>query len=138
MIQVSRSIIRQFRTVFKKSVGLHCLKGCHPPVVLKTDTNGLTIHSQHDGIAVAFHVDGLLPVEQIVVPARALEDFEGREQSNVELQYTTSSKVLARWSDRDVPCAVEYELTNTDTASNLPELADNFSTERGQSAQGSR
>ena len=25
-----------------------------------------------------------------------------------------------------MPCAVEYELTNTDTASNLPELADNF------------
>ena len=128
MIQVSRSIIRQFRTIFKKSVGLHCLKGCHPPVVLKTDTNGLTIYSQHDGIAVAFHVDGLLSAEQIVVPARALEDFEGREQTNVELQHTSSSKVLARWSDKSVPCAVEYELTNTDTASNLPELADNFST----------
>ena len=31
----------------------------------------------------------------IVVPARALEEFEGREQSIVELQYTSSSKVLA-------------------------------------------
>ena len=36
--------------------------------------------------------------ERIVVPARALEEFEGREQSNVELAYTTSSKVLARWA----------------------------------------
>ena len=52
--------------------------------------------------------------------------FEGREQSNVELQYTTSSKVLARWSDRGVPCAVEYELANTDTAADLPELPGNF------------
>ncbi len=126
MIQVSRSIIRQFRTAMKKSVALHCPKGSNPPVVMRTDANGLTIHAQHNNVALAVHTDGLFTAERIVVPARALEEFEGREQSNVELAYTTSSKVLARWTDRGVPCAVEYELATTDTATELPELPGNF------------
>jgi hypothetical protein len=88
---------------------------------MKTDGNGLTIHAQHGGIAIAVHTDNPSPAERIVVPARALEEFEGREQTNVDLQYTTSSKVLARWSDHGVPCVVEYELTNSDTATDLPE-----------------
>ena len=126
MIQVSRSIIRQFRAVFKKSVSLHCQKSSHPPIVMKADAHGLTIHAQHDGLALSVHVDGLLSAEQIIVPARALEDFEGRDQTNVELQYTTSTKILARWTDRGVPREAEYELSNADKPSNLPTLADAF------------
>ena len=75
MIQVSRSIIRQFRTAMKKSVSLHCPKGSNPPVTLRTDANGLTIYAQHSGHAIAVHVEGLFPAERIVVPARALEEI---------------------------------------------------------------
>jgi hypothetical protein len=125
LIQVSRSIIRQFRTVMKKSIGLHCVRGAHPPVVLRTDSNGLTINSGHGGIVLCFQTDGPLSADEIVISARALDEFEGRDQSTVELEKTSPSMVLARWTDHAVPKLAEFDMPAIEPAA-VPEMPAKF------------
>jgi hypothetical protein len=113
LIQIFRSIIRHFRTAMKKSVGTHCLRGSHPPVVFRSDRSGITIHAQHGGIAISLQVDARSAGQeddQIIVPAKAIDDFEGREFTPVELQSTQSQRVTARWVDHCVPRVAEYEV----------------------------
>jgi len=125
LIQVSRSIIRQFRTAMKKSVGLHCLRGAPPPVVMQASGSGFTIQTQHGGIALSYHTEGPLPECQIVLPAKALDEMEGRDQGHVEFECTRPSIVLARWTDHGVPRIVEYEAPGGDTHV-LPALPSQF------------
>jgi hypothetical protein len=115
----------------KRSVGLHCARGCQPPVVLCADAGGLTIRSGHNGIVLCLHADEPVGAEEIVVPARALDELEGRDQSTIELEKTGSSIVLARWTDHGVTRVTEFEVPEIESAG-IPELpARSASNDRG-------
>jgi hypothetical protein len=122
LIQVSRSIIRQFRTAMKKSMCLHCVRGVHPPVVMQAGSNGFTIHTQHNGLALSYHMEGSLPEGHVMLPAKALDEIEGRDQGYAELECIRPSTVLARWTDHDVPRVVEYEVPGNGDVQDLPAL----------------
>jgi len=132
LIQVSRSIIRQFRTAMKKSVGLHCARGSHPPVVMQAGGSGFTIHTQHGGITLSYHMEGSLPEGQVVLPAKALDEMEGRGDGHVELECTRPSIVLARWTDHAVPRIVEYEVPGNGEVQALPALPGQLTSTDGE------
>jgi hypothetical protein len=84
MIQVSRSSIRQFRAVLRRSVLQNWRKSAFQPAVeFDAGPGGLTIRSQLDGIAVAYQTSEPQERELLRLPASALEDFEGRGSAQV-------------------------------------------------------
>src|SRR5690606_29914999 len=85
MIQITRSLARQLRAVFRKAVPPGSGRGPRPPLMFHADREGLRVRSHHPEVAVEFHLPGTYPVDRIALPPEALDDFEGRKDDAVVL-----------------------------------------------------
>ncbi len=113
MIQFPRSSFRQLRTVQRR-----CFSRPLPHIQFLAGPDGLVVRSQQEGIAVAYQTNPTQGNSQLLLPAQALEDLEGRGQELVALEPGRNGKVTARWTDAGVPRVVEYE----SAADALPEF----------------
>lgn len=114
---------RQLRTVFR---------GCGPlgaaGVVLHAGPDGLRARAQYfGGVALEYHLPVTLPTDSIRLPAAALDDFRGGDESVVVLQWGGPDTVEARWEGEDGPHVACYTVAHPDvprTDAPLPPLAD--------------
>jgi hypothetical protein len=127
VIEISRSFIKQFRTVLRRSVWQHARRGgLQPAVEFNAGPDGVTIRCQHDGIAVSYQSPEPQHRESLRVPANALEDFEGRGQARVSLEAIDSNHLLARWDDAGVPHEKSYDVAEVAKPPVFPKLSARF------------
>lgn len=127
MIEISRSLIKQFRAVLRKSAWQHVRRGGLCPVVeFIARPNELTIRSQLNNVAIACCIADAYESEALSVPANALEDFEGRGQARVSLEAINSDRVLARWDEAGVPHEKTYDLAEAVNPVEFPTLPTRF------------
>src|SRR6267142_6724640 len=127
LIEISRSFIKQFRAVLRRSAWQHARRGgLQPAVEFNAGSDGVTIRCQHDGIAVSYQSPEPQHRESLRVPANALEDFEGRGQARMSVESAGKDTVLARWEDDGVPHEKTYDASAVAKTPDFPTLPARF------------
>lgn len=121
MIEITRSLARQLRAVFRKALPLGWGRGPRPSLVFHAGKDGLRVQSHHPEVAVELHQPGARPVEVIALPSDALDDFEGRRDEVVTLENVEQGSVQARWDDGGLPQVRDYHAPEMEKLSAFPE-----------------
>jgi hypothetical protein len=119
MLVIPAALVRQFRTVCRQGLwGRASAAGSRALVVFQGGPDGLLVHCQQQGSAVAFRQPGSFPAEVLTLTANVLQEVEG-STTPVELEGVAGGQVLVRWQDGQVPRV--QQCPDLDPAS-LPEL----------------
>jgi hypothetical protein len=120
LISIARSLVRQIRTVFRRTAG-RTPAPYQPTVCFQGGTEGLRIRLHTLELFAGFRQDGSFPAGNLIVPLAALADFEGRDSTILELESSTSGNVTARWSDSGVPKVKEYDAQKLEDLRKFPD-----------------
>jgi hypothetical protein len=123
LIELTRRLARRLRTVFRGCGSLGAAG-----LLLYAGPDGLCVRAQfYGGVAVEYHLPVPLPVESLLLPATALDDFAGGEDSIVEVRWVGPDSVEAVWEDEDGRREARYIVAGPEvlrTESRLPPLTD--------------
>jgi hypothetical protein len=128
VITLTRREARTLRATFRRaSLGIPH-RGAISPLVLLTDGFKLRARHRYAGLAVEHARDahGLEP-GAVALRLDALADFEGRDDTPVELEAVALDRTVARWHDRGIPQSREYEVVPVDRLAPFPELPTEWS-----------
>jgi hypothetical protein len=114
VIEFPRSLARALRAVFRRSAWADAARGLPPPVVFRAGDGGLLVHTQANGLAVAYRRPGPERPGLLALKDDALRDWEGRTGAPIRLEATGPGQASARWDDAGVPRAAEYDLAEPD------------------------
>jgi hypothetical protein len=107
MIEIPRPLLRAFRTALRRSLPHRTARSSLPPIILDAQRDYLTVRAQHADAAIAFCLPGPFNPQRLVLPAEALEDFEGRS-GKVSLDAGEGNQIIAHWDDGSVPRVKTY------------------------------
>jgi hypothetical protein len=121
MITISRSLMRELKTVFSRGLGIITSRQTGPPVEFLVDQHGLQIRTRNQQVALEYRlpVEGL-ESQHIVTPFGLLRCCHGTKSDPVHLQ-VEHEKILAEWQDAGIPQSIEYPLVECE---GFPELPD--------------
>src|ERR1700722_17254893 len=102
MIAISRRLAKQLRAVVRRAI-VNRANQALPVIVLQTGQAGLRIQVSDPELSFEYREAGSLADERILLPANALDDFQGANDSLVDLQMTPARGSIARWDDAGVP-----------------------------------
>jgi hypothetical protein len=92
-----------------------------------TGADGLTIRCQNHRAAIQYYDPGSLPDARIVLPAKALEDFAGQDDTPVSLEAVADKKIVVRWSANGIPQRRLYDEATIKPSVVFPALPQPFS-----------
>jgi hypothetical protein len=121
LIEISRSLVRTFRTVLKKLVTVGGTREPATPVVFRAGRTGLHIQARKNPIALEYCQAGTYAAEEIAVPAEALAELEARKDTPLRLENNPSG-VVATWMENNVPQIRHCGAVEPDRIPQLPEL----------------
>ncbi len=127
MITISRSLMRELKTVFSRGLGITS-RQTGPPVEFVVDQHGLRIRTRNQQIALEYR----LPLEGLesqhtITPFGLLRCCHGLKSDPVQLQ-VENEKILAEWQDAGIPQSIEYPVVECEEFPELPDqLAGNAS-----------
>jgi hypothetical protein len=109
LIELTRALARQFRTVLRRSLLEQEPRPSCPLVQCRAGDDGLTLQARCIDMALRYHQSGKRPADAIAFPATVLAEFEGRAESPVVLEQVAAGKGRARWDDGGVPRSLDFE-----------------------------
>ena len=120
MIQITRALARQLRTVLRKAAPLGSGRSYRPSLSLHAGPDGIQIRCHHEEVAVELHLPGPCPSATIVLSHVALEDIQSRQDSLVTLAAKNADRVQARWEWSGVPQCRDYDTVAIDKLPPFP------------------
>lgn len=118
MIETTRAVVRQFRTVLRKAGAGNNQR----PTVEVTATHGETrMCAQLPDVVITFKQPGSVTDESIAVPIEALADWEAKSNGTVRLAQT-SEGIEARWEDGKIPKCKTYGIDKSATRPTIPNV----------------
>ena len=121
MIELTRGLVRSFRTVLRRSLMEQEPRRPWPLVLCKAGDGGLTLQAVQMEMALRYHQHGPRPTDVIAFQAGVLAKFEGRTDAPVALENVAEGKGRARWDDGGVPCHLDFDTVKPDSAPPLPD-----------------
>ncbi|WP_417385380.1 hypothetical protein [Gimesia sp.] len=120
MITISRSLIRELKTVFSRGLGITS-RQTGPPVEFVVDQHGLRMRTRNKQIALEYRLplEGL-ESQQLVSPFGLLGCCHGVKSDPVHLQ-VENDKIRAEWQEAGIPQSIEYPV---EECKEFPELPD--------------
>lgn len=120
MITISRSLIRELKTVFSRGLGITS-RQTGPPVEFLVDQHGLQIRTRNQQIALEYRLplEGL-ESQHVVSPFGLLRCCHGVKSDSVQLQ-VEHDKIRAEWQDAGIPQSIEYPVVECEEFPELPE-----------------
>jgi hypothetical protein len=97
-----------------------------PAVEFLAGADGLRVWVAHHEVVAEYRQPEPRPADTLRLPMDALSAFAGRGDEVVTLEDAGPDKTLARWSDRGVPQAVEYEPPDPASQPTFPPLPESF------------
>ena len=127
MITLTRRTARCLRGVLRRSALGLARTGPIAPLVLEADGRRLCARYRHGGLA----VEHAAPCPRgdsgsVAIPLEALADFEGRDETPVAIEAIGPRAVRARWADRGVPVARDYDVPETCATADFPAPPDTW------------
>ena len=120
MITISRSLIRELKTVFSRGLGVTS-RQTGPPVEFLVDQQGLRIRTRNQQIALEYRLPLKgLESQQLVTPFGLLRCCHDVKSDPVQLQFE-NEKIRAEWQEAGIPQSIEYPVVE---CKEFPELPD--------------
>lgn len=104
MIQITRLIARQLRSIVKRAFNRHL-----PVLTFRSGDEGLFIEVQGVNFALQYHDPRPQDREHLLLPLNVLEDVQGSKAEPVYLNTRRPGVLGASWQDRDVVRDLEYD-----------------------------
>jgi hypothetical protein len=127
MIQITRNLARQIRSVFRRALNV-TPRGPSYPIILQAGPGGLCIRAQSPVAAVEYHGTGSFSAEQITLPFEFLADCEGKKDEPVQLEAGGDGRIAVQWRDGDVPQIVQYGTPEAVDFTEFPRMPENPAT----------
>jgi hypothetical protein len=125
MIQISRLLAHQLRSVFRKLASRST--SSIAKVSVTTGPSGLQVRLHRTDILAEYHMPGELPKAEVFLPLQALADFESRSDESVTFDTVDAGIVQARWNDSGVPQMIGYEAEDKAKLPAFPALPETMS-----------
>jgi hypothetical protein len=120
MLQISRSLAHQLRTVFRKLVSRSTANLAK--VSFTAGPKGLQIRLHRAEILGEYHQEGDYSPAEFAISLQALADFEGRNGDQVTFETADAGIIQAGWQDDGVPQVKSYEAEETAKLPAYPSL----------------
>lgn len=124
MIQISRSLARQLRAVFRKLASRSTASIAK--VSIATSSHWLRIRLYGTDILSEYQQPGEFGSSEFVIPLQALADFEGKSNAVVTLESGEAGSVQVRWDDGGVPQVVSYQTEDLAKLPDFPQTPSNM------------
>ncbi|QDT30020.1 hypothetical protein [Gimesia panareensis] len=123
MIQVSRSLIRELKTVFSRGLGITS-RQTGPPVEFLVDQRQLRIRTRNQQVALEYRtpVEGL-EIQQISAPFGLLRCCHGPKADPVQIQRQEKA-IQVEWQEAGIPQSMEYPTAECREFPALPDELD--------------
>ena len=92
MIEIPRSLARQFRAVLRRAHAAQESRGSWPLVLCQADGLGLTLQARQGDVAARYHLPGERAAEALAFRASAFAEFEGGTPDPVSLEGVASGR----------------------------------------------
>src|SRR5262249_50233776 len=126
MLEIPRSLARQFRAVLRRALAAQESRGSWPLVLCQADGHGLTLQARQGDVAVRYHLPGERAAEALAFRASAFAEFEGSTPDPVSLESVASDRRHARWEKGGESRELELETVTPDSVPPFPELPERF------------
>jgi hypothetical protein len=127
MIEVTRSLVRQLRAVFRRAGVAKTHGSVNQPVIFRAGSDGLRIQTCSGQVALEYHQLGKLNTQELVVPHDLLAASEGRTEDAITLQSGVGGGVLASWNDHGIPQIREFgPMVGSDATKSIPAAPELF------------
>jgi hypothetical protein len=120
LITLSRSLLRQVRSVFRRAGIGKAASDRDSRVRVETGADGLRLRGMTHDTAVEYHQAGHLPAEQYDLPMQLLDDCEGRKDQPVTLEAKGPNQIVAQFTDGDVPQLLSYPVERSQAFDGFP------------------
>ena len=126
MIEIPRSLLRQFRAVIRRSGSPLDPQREAPAVRCRTGSAGLALEAVRTEVAIRCQAEGSRPEMSLTFPGSLLAQVEGRKDDPVTLERISETTGRARWAEDGVPRVSEFELVPSDAVPAFPEAPRRF------------
>ena len=133
MIEITRSLARQLKTIFRRAITESGRGTVHQPVLLHAGPEGLRIRIASGEVAVEYHDPQPRESDAAYIPFDVLKDCEAKSNDAVQIELAAGDQVMATWNDGHVPNMKQYDISSREHffpdwpeafTENPPELAD--------------
>ena len=108
MIELSPTLVRQFRAILRKSVLAADSRGSSALVVCRAGRGGLHVTCQQGDIGLCHFTPGSFPADCIAVPVRVLNELTKVSQT-ITLEQPAPFKGKASWQTEEGPQVIDFE-----------------------------
>jgi hypothetical protein len=133
LIEITRSLARQLKTIFRRTISESGRGSVNQPVLLHAGPDGLRIRIASHEVAAEFHDPAPRDPDAAYISYDLLKDCEAKNDDVVQVEMATEDRLLATWDDHHVPQMKQYDIPSREDlfpdwpdafTDNPPELAD--------------
>lgn len=110
MIEITRSLARQLKTIFRRAISDSGRGAVHQPVLLHTGPEGLRIRIASGEVAAEYHDPQPRESDAAYIPFDMLKDCEAKSDDAVQIEMAAGDQVLATWNVGHVPQLKHYDV----------------------------
>ncbi len=123
MFQVSRSLIRELKTVFSRGLGITS-RQTGPPVEFLVDQHALRVRTRNQQVALEYRLPAEgLENQHLVAPFGLLRCCHGPKADLVQIQRQEKA-IQVEWQEAGIPQSMEYPATECEEFPTLPDKLD--------------
>ena len=120
MIELTRTLLRQFRAVVRKSVLAAETHRPPPVIVCRAGRQGLTLSCKYGKMGLRHHTPGSFPADSVALPFSELTKLQNAG-TVIALEQTASFKAKANWQANDGPEFLEFDTAEPSSLPAAPE-----------------
>ncbi len=110
MIQITRSLARQLRTIFRHAITESGRGTVNQPVLLHAGSDGLRVRIASHEVAAEYHDPSPREPDAAYISFDLLKDCEAKNDDVVQVEMATEDQLLATWNDHHVPQMKQYDI----------------------------
>lgn len=124
MIQITRSLARQLKTILRRTITESGRGTVNKPVLLHAGPDGLRIRIASHEVAAEYHDPSPRDPDAAYIPFELLKDCEAKTDDVVQVEMASGDRLLATWNDGHVPQMKQYDIPSRETF--FPDWPDAF------------
>jgi len=111
LIEITRSLARQLKPIFRRAITESGRGQIHAPVLLHAGPEGLRIRIAAGEVAAEYHDPAPRESDAAYVPFEFLKDCEAHSEDPVQIEMSSGDRAVVAWHEGHVPQAKHYDVT---------------------------
>lgn len=114
LIQITRSLARQLKPVFRRMITESGRGTIHAPILMHAGPEGLRVRISSREVAAEYHDPTPREPDAAYAPFDLLRDCESKSDDPVQIEMTSGDRVMATWNEDHVPQMKHYDIATTE------------------------